>query len=72
MQLEVTVHPNAKTTRVDETGGVLHVYVNQPARDGLANIAVAKLLAQHFTLSKSRVTLLRGAKSKKKIFEILK
>lgn len=47
------------------------VYVPERAVDGAANQAVTKLLASHFSVPKSRVQLLRGAKSKFKLFEIV-
>lgn len=71
MIFKVFVHPNSKKPRVDkDLLGSMHVYVNQPPLDGKANKAVLEALAKHFRVSKSKVSLLRGDKSKIKVFSI--
>lgn len=71
MKLTVFVHPNSKKPRIDkDLLGSLHVYVNQPPLEGKANKAVVEALAKEFKVSKSQVLLVRGEKSKVKIFEI--
>lgn len=70
MKVQVIVHPNAKTSRVEKVQGILHVYVNKPARDGLATEATAKLLVSYFSVPKYCITLVRGAKSRQKVFEV--
>jgi uncharacterized protein len=47
------------------------VSVKAPAIQGKANDAVIKLLTKEFNVSQSQVRLLRGATSKRKVFEIL-
>ncbi len=71
MKLSVVVHPNAKNPRI-EAGllGVLQVYVKASPLEGKANQEVVKALAKHFAVSKSKVILLRGEKSKNKVFVI--
>lgn len=39
--------------------------------EGKANLAIIKLLSQYFNVSQSVITLIRGEKSKTKVFEIL-
>ncbi|MEK7194181.1 MAG: DUF167 domain-containing protein [Patescibacteria group bacterium] len=46
------------------------VSVKEPAVEGRANEAITKLLAEYFKVSLSQVRLVRGATSKKKVFEI--
>lgn len=71
MKYSVVVHPNSKKPRIEkDSAGVLHVYVNKPPVEGQANLAVMEALAKHCKVSKSQVGLVRGAKSKKKTFEI--
>lgn len=71
MIITIIVHPNSKKPRVEkDLFGGLHVYVNQPPLEGKANKAVIESLAEHFKVSKSRVTLIRGEKSKLKTFEV--
>jgi len=38
--------------------------------EGRANEAIAKLLAEHFSVSRTQVRLISGATSKRKVFEI--
>lgn len=71
MTITVIAHPNSKKPRVEkDLFGTLHVYVNQPPLEGKANKAVAGALAEHFKIGKSKVSLLRGEKSKQKTFNI--
>lgn len=51
--------------------GTYRVCVNAPAQEGKANAAIAKALAKHFDVAKSKVTLLQGVKGKLKRFEIV-
>ena len=72
MKLEVTVHPNSKNPRVEkDLTGMLHIYVNAPPLEGKANQAVIESLANFLNTKKSKIVLLKGAKSKRKVFEIL-
>lgn len=72
MKLTITAHPNSKKPRVEkDLFGQLHIYVNQPPLEGKANKAVIESLAEHFKISKSSVSLIKGEKSKIKEFLIL-
>ena len=46
------------------------VTVKEPPRQGRANEAIARALAEYFKVSKSDVRLLSGLVSKRKVFEI--
>jgi uncharacterized protein (TIGR00251 family) len=71
MKISVVVHPNSRNPRVREgLAKILHVYVNAPPLDGRANKAVIEALSKFFGTKKSKIVLLRGSKSKVKIFEI--
>ncbi len=70
MEIVVYAHPNAKHARVEQKGNVFHAYVNQPPADNKANLAIIKLLAGHFKVSKQSVALVKGLKSKTKLFII--
>ena len=71
MIITIIVHPNSKKPRIEkDLLGSLHVYVNQPPLEGKANKAVIESLAEHFKVSKSRIVLVRGEKSKLKTFEV--
>jgi hypothetical protein len=71
-RLEVRVKPGSKKGPLVQPGldGSLLVYVREPAVDGKANIAVAKLLAGYFNIPKTSVQMVSGYKSKIKRFQI--
>lgn len=71
MKISVIVHPNSKKPRIEkDLLEVLHVYVKEPPLEGKANRAVIETLAEYFQTKKGFVHLLKGEKSKNKIFEI--
>ena len=53
-----------------EVEGILKVLVGVSPEKGAANKRAAELLAKHFDVSKSSVTLVRGSRSRIKTFEI--
>ena len=71
MLVEVRVTPNAKEARVTKTGeDSLEVRVDEKAVDGRANKRLREILAEHFNVSKSKIIVVKGAKSRDKIVEI--
>ena len=71
MKLSIIAHPNTKNPRIEkDLLGATHVYVNNPPLEGKANRAVVEALAKHFEVSRGKVILLWGEKSKNKVFEI--
>ena len=71
MKIQVKVKANSKTEKVSQEGANFIVKVKEPPKEGRANQAVIKLLAEHFELPQSRVRILNGFKSKNKIVEIV-
>lgn len=70
MKLTLTVKPNAKDTRVervDETE--LKVWVKAQAKEGKANEAVVAAVADYLGIPKSRITIVKGLRGKKKVVE---
>ena len=68
----VTVKPGSKKgplVEVAEDGG-LTLFVRERAVDGAANDGVVKLLAAHFGVPKSRVTIVRGHTSRQKLVDV--
>ncbi len=70
MKLSIRVVTRSSRDFVKEDSGILKVYVSKPPADGLANEAVIRLLSDHFNVSKSRVSIVGGARSKNKIVQI--
>lgn len=71
MRLTIIVHPNSKNPRIEEDMlGITHVYVKEPPLEGKANKSVVEALSKHFKKKKGEVVMVRGERSKSKIFEI--
>ena len=75
MKIRCKIKPNSKKGNLiqksqDENGEFFEIFIREPAIEGKANLAVIKLLAKEFGVSKSRVSLKTGTKSRFKIFEI--
>lgn len=66
------IKPNSKKGPLIEVSGegVLTVFVRERAVDGAANEALIKLLAKHFSVSRSQVRLVRGRTSLYKVVEV--
>ncbi|MGQ0569284.1 MAG: DUF167 domain-containing protein [Armatimonadota bacterium] len=71
MRLSVVVTARARQQRVeriDATG--LRVAVMAPAKEGRANAAVIKLVAEFLGVPPSRVKIIRGATGRNKLIEV--
>ncbi|KZS74445.1 hypothetical protein A4G29_03475 [Mycobacterium kansasii] len=68
----VKAKPGSRKGPLVEIGpnGELTIYVREPAVDGKANDAVARLLAAHLGLPRSRVHLVSGTTSSHKRFRV--
>jgi uncharacterized protein (TIGR00251 family) len=71
VKIQVKVKPNSKTEELVREGDSFIVKVKEPAREGRANQAVVELLAEHFKVPKSQVTILHGLRSRNKIIEVV-
>ncbi|OBI94322.1 DUF167 family protein [Mycobacterium sp. 1245805.9] len=68
----VKVKPGSRKGPLVEVGpdGELTIYVRELAVDGKANDAVARLLAAHLQLPRSRVELVSGTTARTKRFRV--
>ena len=72
MLIKVRVTSNAKEAHVTRTGETsLEVRVDEKAVGGRANKRLLEILSKHFNLPKSRITIVKGAKSRDKIVEVI-
>jgi hypothetical protein len=69
-EITVRVTPRAARNAVLETPEGLKVTVTAPPEDGKANKAVTKLLGNALGVAKSRLTLIRGATARDKVFRL--
>ena len=72
MKVKVIVKPGSKQEKVVSEDDELVVYLHARAHDGEANKALVKILSEHFKVSKSCVSIIRGEKSREKLVEIIK
>jgi len=71
MKVSVRVRANAKEERMEELGeNSFVIRVKEKPVEDRANLAVTALLAGHFGVPKSRVSLVLGRRSKNKVFEV--
>lgn len=73
MELLITVRVKPKSKkeyikRIDENNFIIAVH--EPPEKGRANKRVMEMLAEYLNISKNNITLLKGEKSKTKIFKI--
>lgn len=71
----LTVHaiikPASRRPSITGEGDTVHVAVKSPPIEGRANLEAAALIADAFGVPKSRVELVRGARSRIKQFRIV-
>ena len=71
MMIEVRVQPRARKNAITtQTGGGWKLHVTAPALEGKANEACIEFLARGLGIARSRVRLLRGEKSRNKVFDL--
>lgn len=68
--VEVEAHPGASRDKVEIKNNVIHIYTTRVAEKGKANKAIRKLLAKHLKLPVSFIILVKGEKSKHKVFRL--
>lgn len=70
MKIEAIIKPNSRLEKIERVGsGKYKLFVRQPAKEGKANKEAIKLLSVHFDIPKSNISLIKGEKSRIKIFE---
>ncbi len=71
MNIAVKVKPGARQEKVEKVSDKEYIlWVRSPAQEGKANDAVIKLLSAFFDLPKSRISIIRGHKTRNKIVAI--
>ena len=72
MKIQVKVKPNSKTEELSREGDSFIIKVKAPPKEGKANQAVIKLLAEHFGVSQSQVRIVSGFSTRNKVIEVVK
>lgn len=73
MRYTIFVKPGSKKGPLVEVGedGTLTVFVRERAVEGKANAAIAELLAAHFNVPKTAITVVHGHTARHKIIDII-
>lgn len=69
-EIAVRVTPNARRNAVEAGDAGLAIWVTATPENGKANKAVARLLAEALGVAKTRLTLVRGARGRDKVFRL--
>lgn len=66
----IRVIPRARKNEISlDENGVLRVHTIAAPSDGDANVAVIKMLAEHFNVPKSSIKIIRGITSRNKVIQ---
>lgn len=68
--IQVTVKPNSRVSRLEESDGAWIARVKSPPVDGKANKELLELIAEHFDVPRSSITIKSGAGARVKRVEI--
>lgn len=73
MEIRIYVKPGSSKGPLVQAGqdGQLTIYVRERAIDGKANEAALAVLAQHYHVAKTHISLVRGAGSRHKVFRVV-
>jgi len=71
MKLTVNVIPNSKNPEIIEISeNTYKIKVDVPASKNKANKRLVEILSEHFKVSKSSISIIKGLKSRNKIIKI--
>lgn len=71
MFIKVKTHPGSKKEKIIRTSeDSFEVYIKEKAERGLANKAVVKVLSSYLKVPAGKLRLVKGAKSRSKIFKV--
>ncbi|KKU91075.1 MAG: hypothetical protein UY23_C0004G0020 [Candidatus Jorgensenbacteria bacterium GW2011_GWA1_48_11] len=73
MRISVQAKPNAKIEKIEKVSETeFLVSVKEPPKEGKANQAIGRTLAEYFQIPFSNVRLVSGFSSRQKTFEIIR
>jgi uncharacterized protein (TIGR00251 family) len=72
VKIRVKVTPNSKVNEVIREGDMFLVRVQEPAKEGKANRAVIKLLADYFGVPQRQIDISSGFSSRNKVIDVTK
>ncbi|HET9781813.1 MAG TPA: DUF167 domain-containing protein [Candidatus Dormibacteraeota bacterium] len=69
-RIAIVVHARSSRRRVEEVDDALHVWLTSAPVQGSANRELMDVIADHYGVARSAVTILRGHSSRHKLVEI--
>lgn len=72
MKIRIIVRPNAKKPQIRKEGDTYYVWVDAPPVKDKANRRLIEILSKHFKISKSKIRIITGKRTRQKIVEITK
>ena len=69
-RITARIHPGSSKRKVETRDGGTHIYTTAKPVEGQANRDAVKILSEYLHVPKRDVRLVKGLKSKQKIFEI--
>jgi uncharacterized protein (TIGR00251 family) len=70
-RISITIKPNARSAQITALSAVEYrATVREPAHDGQANEALLKLLSHYFGVPKSKIRIVHGHTSRRKIVDL--
>lgn len=70
MRINVRIKPRSSQNKVEKTENGYVVFVTEPPVDNKANTAMIENLSEYFNISKSKIRIVSGFKSRNKIIEL--
>lgn len=71
MKLQLQVKPNSRRESVEkQPDDSYKISLNAPPTEGRANERLVEMLADYFKVPKSRISIIRGTSSRKKVVEV--
>ena len=72
MKIKIRVIPNAKKVEIKKENDYLKIKLKSKPENGKANKELIEILSEYFNISKVKIRILSGLKSRNKVVEIEK
>ncbi len=70
MIINVKVFPNSKNKKIVKNGDEIKVYLKSKPERGKANRELIDVLSKYFKVEKSKIRIIKGEKSRRKVVEV--
>jgi uncharacterized protein YggU (UPF0235/DUF167 family) len=70
--VEVRIHTGSSQRGIQCKDGSLHLFTPKKPEHGRANVDAIEILSEYYNVPKSSISILRGEKSRNKVFTIKK